>query len=327
MKTLFKILKWSGLLIGLFILVVVISVYSLYPPTYDAPQVDITASRDSAVIAHGKYFVYGPAHCAECHVKSDRKDPANWETNILTKPLTGGLEFTLPGGIIYSGNLTPDKETGIGRYTDAELARIIRYCVKPNNELLFPFMAYSGVSDEDLTAIVSYLRSIEPVNNKVPEKEVGFLIKGISVMFFNKPFQIQKDIPKSVVRDTTAAYGQYLSNSVSGCNYCHTKTDEITGEFTGPQLAGGGKTPSATEEPGVWVYSPNLTQDRETGKMYGWTAEQFIQRFRLGRGVKESIMPWEAFKTYSDNDLKAIYKYLVSLEPVKNEVKEIVVRE
>ncbi len=61
--------------------------------------------------------------------------------------------------------------------------------------------------------------------------------------------------------------------------------------------------------------------------MYGWTVEQFIQRFRLGRGVKESIMPWEAFKTYSDNDLKAIYKYLVSLEPVKNEVKEIVVRE
>jgi hypothetical protein len=61
--------------------------------------------------------------------------------------------------------------------------------------------------------------------------------------------------------------------------------------------------------------------------MYGWTAEQFIQRFRQGRGVKESIMPWEAFKTYSDNDLKAIYKYLVSLEPVKNEVKEIVVKE
>lgn len=327
MKIVFKILKWIGVLIALVILIVVISVYSLYPPTYDAPQVEITASLDSAVIAHGKYFVYGPAHCAECHVKSDRKDPSTWETNILTKPLSGGLEFTLPGGIVYSGNLTPDKETGTGRYTDAELARIIRYCVKPNNELLFPFMAYSGVSDEDLTAVVSYLRSIEPVNNKVPEKQIGFMIKVFSVMVFNKPFLIQKDIPKSVLRDTTAAYGQYLSNSVSGCNYCHTKTNEITGEFTGPQLAGGGKTPSMTEEPGVWVYSPNLTQDRETGKIYGWTAEQFIQRFRLGRAVKESIMPWETFKTYSDNDLKAIYKYLVSIEPVKNEVNKIVVRE
>lgn len=327
MKILFKILKWMGILIGLLILIAVISVYALYPPTYEAPNVDITASNDSAAIAHGKYLVYGPAHCAVCHVKSDRKDPASWETSILTKPLSGGLEFTLPGGIVYSGNLTPDKETGTGRYTDAELARIIRYCVKPNNELLFPFMAYSGVSDEDLSAIVSYLRSIEPVNNKVPEKEVGFVIKGLSVMFFNKPFQIQKDIPKSVIRDTTAAYGQYLSNSVSGCNYCHTKTDEITGEFTGPLMAGGGKTPSATEEPDVWVYSPNLTQDPETGKMYGWTVAQFIQRFRVGRGVKESIMPWEAFKTYSDDDLKAIYKYLVSLAPVKNEVKEIVVRE
>jgi hypothetical protein len=188
-------------------------------------------------------------------------------------------------------------------------------------------MAYSGISDEDLTAIVSYLRSIEPVNNKVPARDVGFVIKGLTVMFFNTPYQIQKDIPKSVIRDTTAAYGRYLSNSVSGCNFCHTKTDEITGEFTGPQLAGGGKTPSATEEPGVWVYSPNLTQDRETGRIYGWTVEQFIQRFRVGRGVKESIMPWEAFKTYSDNDLKAVYKYLVSLEPVKNEVSKIVVKE
>jgi mono/diheme cytochrome c family protein len=310
MKKLLGVLKWTSIVLGLVILIVVVTVLSLYPPHYDAPQVQLSASSDSSVIAQGKYLVYGPAHCAECHIKADRKNIANLESDLLSKPLSGGLEFTLPGGVVYSGNLTPDNETGIGRYTDAELARIIRYCVKPNNELLFPFMAYSGVSDEDLTAIVSYLRSLEPVNSQMPEREIGFLIKGFSLMFFDKPMLLHDNIPKSVARDTTAAYGEYLSNSVSGCNSCHTKINEITGEPIGPLMAGGGRTPSVTEEPGVWVYTPNLTQDRETGRMYGWSVEQFIARFRAGRGVKESIMPWEAFKSYSDNDLKAVYMYL-----------------
>jgi hypothetical protein len=188
-------------------------------------------------------------------------------------------------------------------------------------------MAYSGVSDEDLTAIISYLRSTEPVANKLPERDIGFAVKAISLLFLDEPMLIHENIPKSVVRDTTAEYGEYLSNSISGCNTCHTQIDEITGQPIGPLFAGGGRTPSVTEEPGVFVVSPNLTPDPETGKIYGWTVEQFIARMRAGRGVQESIMPWEAFKNLSDNDLKAVYKYLVTLEPVRNEVKEVVVRE
>lgn len=327
MKRFLKILKWTVIVIVSIVLIAVIAIYSFYPPHFDAPKVAVTASTDSAVIAHGKYLVYGPAHCAECHVKSDRKNPENWENNMKTLPLSGGLVFTLPGGVVYSGNLTPDKETGTGRYTDGELARIIRYCTKPNNELLFPFMAYSGVSDEDLTAIVSYLRSIPPVKNKVPESELGLMMKGVFVAMFNEPYNLQKDIPKSVKKDTTADYGKYLSTSVSGCNGCHTNIDEMTGKAKGPEFAGGGKTPSATEEPGVWVYTPNLTPDPKTGIMYNWSLDVFKARFRTGRTVKESIMPWEAFKNYSDDDLKAVYKYLMSLAPVENEVKQIVVRE
>lgn len=327
MKTFLKVLKWIGIVLGLIILIAVIAVYSLYPPKYDAPKVEITISTDSAVLAHGKYLVYGPAHCAECHIKSDRKNIGTLNDDMFSKPMSGGLEFNLPGGVIYSGNLTPDKETGTGRYTDNELARIIRYCTKPNNEILFPFMAYSGLSDEDLTAIVSYLRSIPPVKNKVPDNELGFLLKGVFVAFFNKPFMLQTDIPKSVNQDTSIAYGKYLSAMVSGCTYCHTNIDEMTGKPKGPELAGGGRTPAVTEEPGVWVYTPNLTPDPETGRIYGWSLEQFIQRFRTGRVVKESIMPWEAFKNYTYDDLNAVYKFLMSVAPVKNEVKQIVVRE
>lgn len=327
MKTFLKILKWLGIVLGVIILILVIVVYSLYPPKFDAPKVEITASTDSAVVAHGKYLVYGVAHCATCHVKSDRKNSMAWKDEIFSKPLSGGLEFNMPGAVVYSANLTPDKETGTGRYTDSELARIIRYCTKPDNTLLFPFMAYGSMSDQDITAIVSYLRSIEPVNNKVQESEISFIMKAFVLALFNKPFLYNPNPPKSVVRDTTAEYGKYLANAVSGCEYCHTNADMMTGEFIGKPYAGGQKTPSATEEPGVWVYSPNLTPDPETGRIHGWSEEMFINRFRMGRTVKESIMPWESFSIYSDADLKAVYKYLMSLEPVKNEVKETVVRE
>lgn len=327
MKTFLKILKWLGIILSVLIVILIVAVYSLFPPKYDSPKVEIAASTDSAVVAHGKYLVYGPAHCAECHVKSDRKNPQDWETIMLTKPLSGGLEFTMPGAVVYSGNLTPDKETGTGRYTDSELARLIKYCTKPDNTLLFPFMTYSGMTEQDVTAIVSYLRSIEPVNNKVADAELNFMMKGFVAFLFNKPFLLETDAPKSVVRDTTVEYGKYLANKISGCEYCHTNADMMTGKFIGKPYAGGQQTPPATEEQGVWVYSPNLTPDPETGRIYGWTEEMFIQRFRQGRMVKESIMPWECFKSYSDSDLKAVYKYLQTLEPVKHEVKEIVVRE
>ncbi|MCG3164735.1 MAG: Alcohol dehydrogenase (quinone), cytochrome c subunit [Bacteroidia bacterium] len=327
MKTFLKILKWIGIILGVLILVLVIAVYSLYPPKFDAPKVEITASKDSAVIAHGKYLVYGPAHCAECHIKVNRKDLSVLETAMQTQPLSGGLEFTMPGAVVYSGNLTPDKENGTGRYTDSELARLIKYCTKPDNTLLFPFMAYSGMTEQDVTAIVSYLRTLEPVKNTAPPHELSFMMKGFVVFLFKEPFLLETNAPKSVARDTTAEYGKYLANKVSGCEFCHTNADMMTGKMIGKPYAGGQQTPPATEEQGVWVYSPNLTPDPETGRIYGWTEEMFIQRFRQGRMVKESIMPWECFKTYSDNDLKAVYKYLQTLEPVKNEVKEVVVRE
>lgn len=325
MKTLLKILKWTGIVLGILILAVVIAVYAMYPPKMEAPLPDIKASTDSAVIAHGKYLVYGTAHCAECH-SGTRED---FKNGIPMEQLTpsGGMVFTFPGGAIHAKNLTPDKETGTGRYTDAELARMIRYGVRPNGQIMFPFMAYGDVSDEDLTAIISYLRSIPPVKNEIPDDHLNFMMKGV-MAFFIKPYPPTGEIPKSVKPDTTAAYGKYLATAVSGCEFCHTKFDEMTGKLTGIPFSGGGKTPSATEEEGVWIITPNLTPDPETGRITEWSYERFRERFQQqGRLIKESIMPWEAFKNYSDNDLKAVYKYLMSLPPVKNDIGEIIIRE
>lgn len=327
MKTLLKTLKWIGIIVLIVVLALVVAVYSMYPPKMDAPQVAIAASADSAVIAQGKYLVLGAAHCAVCHINGDRKKIEELETSIFTKPLSGGLPFTMPGAAFYSANITPDKETGIGRYSDAELARIIRYGVRPDNTIIFPFMRYPNVSDEDLTAIISYLRTLSPVNNKVPPSELNFFWKAISA-FFLKPYAPEGDIAKSVARDTSVEYGRCLANAVSGCKDCHTNMDMQTGEFVGEPYAGGQKTPSVTEEPGVWVYTPNLTPDPETGHIYGWSQDEFVERLKnKGRLVKESIMPWEAYRNMSDNDLIAIYKYLQTLPPVNHEVKDLVVHE
>lgn len=96
-----------------------------------------------------------------------------------------GMLFDLPFGKFYTRNITPDSATGIGRYSDGELARVLRHSVKPNGEAVLPFMPFQNMSDEDLTAVISYLRSTKPVRNEVPEHNwnvmgnviIAFLIK------------------------------------------------------------------------------------------------------------------------------------------------------
>jgi mono/diheme cytochrome c family protein len=89
--------------------------------TYDAPLPHVRISSDPAVLARGEYLIYGPAHCVECHGSSDALDKLSEGVQV---PLSGGLRLALgPLGAVYSKNLTPDPETGIGRYSDAQIAR------------------------------------------------------------------------------------------------------------------------------------------------------------------------------------------------------------
>ena len=161
----------------LFFLVVfvLLSVLAFYTwQTWDRSYDEVTlpeaqASTDPAVIARGEYLVYGPAHCVECHAKSfeEFQKVANNEK----VPLQGGTKFTAPPlGSVYSKNLTPDKETGIGRYTDRQIARMMRYNVRPNGRAsIAPMMPFHNMSDEDMIAIISFLRSQPAVRHQVPE--------------------------------------------------------------------------------------------------------------------------------------------------------------
>lgn len=312
-----KILRWTGIIVASIIVLLVVVVAFRQNLTYEAPYPSIAATADSAMIARGKYLAYGPAHCANCHGKPGSDSLINKGIEV---PLAGGNTFDLPVGKIYVRNITPDPETGIGNLTDAEIARELRYGVRPNGTAVLPFMPFHNVSDEDLTAIISFLRSQKPVRNKVPEHTVSVLGKVVKA-FLLKPTGPSGPVPKAIKRDTSVEYGKYLANSVANCAGCHTNRDMMTGAPVGELFAGGMEMESSVEPEKYYFITPNLTPD-STGRLFGWTEEMFIKRFRMGRLVPGTHMPWGPFSRMSEGELKAIYKYLNTLKPVKNSIPQ-----
>jgi mono/diheme cytochrome c family protein len=294
-----KILKWTGIVLLILIACITVVTASRQHLKFDAPYPDIHASKDTAVIARGKHFVYGLAHCISCHSTANADSLIEAGQDV---PLSGGFAFVLPVGTIYSKNITPDKETGIGNLTDVEIARVLRYGVHANGDPVYDFMPFHNMSDEDLTAIISYLRSMPRVKNKVPDNKLN-LIGNLVKAYMVKPVGPTGEVPVSVKPDTNAIYGKYLVLSVGECAGCHTKRD-LSGAYLAPLLSGG--------NPMDGLIPPNLTND-SNARIYTWTEQQFIDRFRKGKIIPQSEMPWENFKRMNDDELKAIYKYLKSV--------------
>ncbi|HET9825314.1 MAG TPA: cytochrome c [Chitinophagaceae bacterium] len=305
MKKFKKVLKWIGLVLLVLAAAISLTVMARQDVKYDAPYPDIKASTDSAVIARGKHLVFSSAHCINCH---SRKNPDSLLRLGLEVPLTGGVLFDLPLGKIYSKNITPDTETGIGRFSDAEIARALRYGVHPDGTVVYDFMPFHNTSDEDLTAIISYLRSQKPIRNEVPGNKLNVLGKIVKA-FMVTPVGPQGGVPKSVTRDTTAAYGKYLALSVAECSGCHTKRN-LAGAYTGEPFGGGANIEG--------FISVNLTPD-SSGRIFNWSKQNFIERFRMGKLYPNTPMPWNSFKRMTDEELTAIYNYLKTLKPVKTQ--------
>jgi mono/diheme cytochrome c family protein len=304
MRRLKKILKWTGIVLLLLTGALTITVMLRQNMKWDRPYPPIHASTDSAIILRGKNIVFSGGHCMDCHSNRNNDSLLNLGLDV---PLTGGVVFDLPVGKIYAKNITPDMKTGIGKYTDPEIARALRYGVHPDGTVVFDFMPFHNTSDEDLTAIISYLRSQKPVYNKVPAHSLNVLGKIVKA-FMIKPVGPDGPVPVSVKQDTSIQYGRYLALNVANCNGCHTKRD-LSGTFTGEPFAGGGDIDG--------FITPNLTTDPES-RIAGWTQQNFIDRFRMGKLIKKSPMPWNSYKRMTDDELKAIYKYLKTLKPVKN---------
>lgn len=316
-----RILKWTGIVLLVLIVGLTITVAMRQNLKYDAPYPELAISTDSAILARGQYLVYGPGHCADCH--GDRSQLEKIEKGEKV-PLIGGYKFDLPVGQMYAPNITPDKETGIGNIDAKALARALRHGVKPDGTAVFDFMPFHYTSDADLSAIFSYLKTMEPVKHEVPKHHLNVLGNIVNA-FLIKPVGPTEDVPKSVNEDTSAEYGRYLANSVANCRGCHTNRDLMTGAFIGPDYAGGLELPSPIDEKHYKCITPNLTPDKETGHLAAWTEETFVRRFRMGKVIKHSEMPWGPFSRMSDNNLKAIYRYLQTVKPIKNKIERTLV--
>jgi mono/diheme cytochrome c family protein len=220
-------------------------------------------------------------------------------------------EQGLPGRIV-APNLTPDRETGAGQWTDDQFARAIREGIGHDGRALFPLMPYPSfrhLPDEDLASIVVYIRSLPPVRNPLPKTEIIFPVRYL-IRSVPQPLQqpvAQPDFPTQELR------GAHLV-TLTICAECHTPSDR--GEvIKGREFAGGQKFV------GPWgtITSANITPD-PSGISY-YDEKLFLQAIRTGKVGARSLsafMPWQVYRNMNDDDLKAIFAYLRTLNPVHN---------
>jgi Cytochrome C oxidase, cbb3-type, subunit III/Cytochrome c len=276
-------------------------------------------------IARGEYLANHVMECFGCH--SDHLTTFG----MPIKPGTlgqGGFvfdeKFGVPG-VVCAQNITPDKETGIGAWSDGEVVRATREGVTRDGRTLFPMMpyqSYRNMSDEDAKAIVAYLRTIPPIHHAVPQQKLQFPVN-LLIKFEPKP--VSGPVSASDDARDHLAYGKYLVQ-MAGCADCHTPRDAHGKPLPGMELAGG------WEMLGPWgrVVTSNLTPDSDT--FIGTaTRPQFIGRFRsfadfdasnspAAAPGQNTIMPWLAFSHMKDEDLGAIYDYLRTVKPIKHQV-------
>ena len=278
---------------------------------FDAPYPPVAANADPAVISQGEYLVYSAAACAYCHVPRDQWPVLDGGERLS---LTGDHLFRLPFGRIYSSNLTPDPATGIGTRSDAELARILRYGVRADGRAAFPLMEIQ-LSDEDLTAVVSYLRSQPAKVHAVPDHQFSRFGKAL-MAFAISPASPATRPPATSPTGPTIERGAYLANHVSSCTSCHTNRGS-DGALVGPAFAGGQQMEVAADPNQVYV-TANLTPDPESSPIGQWSEDTFVTRFRMGELIAGTPMPWGAYARLTEDDLRAIYRFLRSLPPTRN---------
>jgi mono/diheme cytochrome c family protein len=300
-----RILGWVGITVAGIVVLVVFTIVMRWDRRFDAPYPELRTSRDLDVIAAGRYLAYGPGHCSDCHTAPD--DYALLKTGA-EPPLKGGLEFVTPTGAVRVPNITADSATGIGRRSDGEIARILRYGVRADGRAAMPFMEYHELSDSDIVRIVSFLRSRPAVTNAVADNDLNFLGKAV-MAFMIRPVGPDSTPPaESPLHAPSVERGAYLVNAVSNCAGCHSERNMVTGAYTGPRLRGGSPMETSTT-PSAKLIPPDLTA-QPGGRLEEMSEKDFVDRFHAGERVPGSPMPWQAFRRITSDDLRSIYRYL-----------------
>jgi mono/diheme cytochrome c family protein len=274
-------------------------------PTSAATPVDFLTRKIPDSVANAEQLRRGQAlviagDCMSCHLRAGGE------------PLAGGFALKTPFGVIYSANITPDADTGIGKWTSDQFYRAMHDGIDDEGTNLYPAFPYPWfrrVSRADDDAILAYLKTTPPVHYTPPENELPFplniraLVKGWNLLFL-KSHEVEPDPQQSAEWNR----GAYLVEGLGHCGGCHTPKNALAAEKSGQDFQGGNLD--------NWV-APDLTSNARTG-LGDWSSDDIVEYLRTGRNARAGAAgPMAEVVTYSTSlmseaDRRAIAVYLKS---------------
>ncbi|MGZ8486983.1 MAG: c-type cytochrome [Candidatus Binatia bacterium] len=278
------------------------------------PPLAYAQGTQKELVARGQYIFAVSGGCA-CHTEPKGVHNA------------GARPFQIPLGTVYSTNLTSDNDTGLGNWTDQQIIdAIIKGLRKDGSRQLplMPYTLYSGMAQEDLKALVAYLRSLKPVKKATPELKTStpFMRSVVTELWlkaFGTFYESPAQAPKSGIER-----GKYLTNHVAICGDCHTPRNSFGVPNQSLYMAGSPKDGPIGE------LVPNITPDKETG-IGDWKREDIAELLLTGtkpdydnvQGLMEEVIrgTTHGYKDMTKEDALAIADYLKSIPAIKNKMK------
>jgi mono/diheme cytochrome c family protein len=274
------------------------------------PATASAQAPSAAEIARGKY-VFGATGGCGCHTVP--KGPVN----------AGGRKYEGPYGTVFSTNITPDKETGIGGWTDEQIITAIRLGRRPNGERLVPvhpYTVFNGMAEEDVKAVVAFLRTVPAVKRANLPKKTLPMFESVLLPAWLTAFA-PRETPPTTVPTSGTARGEYLVRAVAHCGECHTPRTMTMATDNSRFLAGDPKGPENSE-------IPNITPDPTTGLT--WSEEEIADYLGSGNkpdgdvagGLMGEVIEGTlaGYKDMTKADRLAIARYLKTLPPIKNKI-------
>ena len=257
----------------------------------------IAGEQSFELVERGKALV-DAGDCVACHTQDQKK------------PFAGGRPIKTPFGTLYSPNITPDRETGIGAWSDADFYRAMHEGVGRDGARLypaFPYPYFTKMRHDDVLAIRAYLNTLQPISNPSPKNELYWpldhrvFMRGWDMLFF-KPGTFTSRTDKSAEWNR----GAYLVEGPGHCGACHTPKNFLGADKAAESLDGGKLQD--------W-YAPNITNDQHLG-VGSWTVDEIAEYLKTGRNVHSgaaalmSEVVRNSTSKMSDSDLHAMATYL-----------------
>jgi mono/diheme cytochrome c family protein len=269
---------------------------------------------DADLVKRGEYLVRA-GDCAACH-----SAPGG-------KPYAGGYVFKLPFGTIYSSNITPDKQTGIGAWSDADFLRALHDGIGKDGENLypaFPYTSYTLLTDRDVLAIKAYLFSLKPVHYQPPTNDLAFPYnQRVLMKFWNALFNPGRRFQPNSDRPPEWNRGAYLTEALGHCGDCHTPRNLMYAPSSSQKFAG-------ALIQGWKAY--NITPDREWG-IGAWSDDQLADYLANGHAPERSSAAGpmgeavdNSLRFLTAGDIHAMIAYLKSIPPIADSSNPAAVR-